>query len=63
MKRNMMQNTLHEVEKDCSSTAIHWAASARNTTFFLPNLNEHKSKMYLCKIFGQEGYKTAAGTK
>lgn len=39
-KRNMMQNILHEWEKDWSRTEAHWAAREMKTIFFLPNLNE-----------------------
>ena len=38
-KRNMMQNILHEWEKDWIMTEKHWAAREMKTTFFLPNLN------------------------
>lgn len=39
MKRNMTQNILHDVEKDCSSTATLWAAIDMKTTFLRPNLS------------------------
>lgn len=39
MKRNMMQNILHDVEKDWSSTATLWAARDMKTTFLRPNLS------------------------
>lgn len=38
MKRNMMQNILHDVEKDWSSTAALWAARDMKTTFLRPYL-------------------------
>lgn len=41
-KRNIIQNILHEWEKDWSMTETHWAPSEMKTTFFLPNLNGEK---------------------